>query len=84
MKNITKLTISIIMDIIGVSSNFFLIFGEVTDIIFAPIQAIWIYLAYDTKRRAIFGGLEELIPFTDVIPSCTIVHFWRKKINLER
>ncbi|MFH1399244.1 MAG: hypothetical protein ABIG95_03980 [Candidatus Woesearchaeota archaeon] len=69
-----KLFISIIFDILGYFSYFIPVIGETGDIIFAPIQAIWIFFAYRTTKGAILGGLEELLPFTDFIPSCTIAH----------
>ena len=52
---------------------------ESSDAIFAPIQALWLVAAYKGWRSlpvAIFGGLEELAPGTDVIPTCTLYHIY--------
>jgi len=78
MNENSKLVISIIVDIFGYFSYLIPFLGELSDIIFAPIEAMWIFYAYKTKKGAIFGFLEEILPFTDFIPACTIVHFMQK------
>ena len=82
MSNELKLIISVIMDVIGLFSYIIPFIGEFTDIIFAPLQAIWIFIAYGTTKGAFLGGLEEILPGTDFIPSCTIIHFMNKKKNI--
>ena len=72
-----KLLISILIDIIGLLS-YLIPFGEFIDIIFAPLQAWWIYWAYGTKRGACYGLIEEILPFSDFIPMCTIVHVYKR------
>ncbi|NTV24504.1 MAG: hypothetical protein HGA85_09165 [Nanoarchaeota archaeon] len=56
-------------------SYFIPLIGGLTDFIFAPIHGLWIYLAYKTRLGAVFGALEEILPFVDFIPSATIIHF---------
>lgn len=73
-KNNIKLITSIILDVIGCASYVIPVIGEFSDVVFAPIQAIYILLVYQTTPRAILGGLEEILPFTDIIPSCTLAH----------
>ena len=63
------------MDLVGMGSYLMFFLGEVSDIGFAPIQAAWIYFAYGSTKGALIGGIEELVPFTDIIPTCTIMHF---------
>lgn len=79
----TKLIISVLMDIIGMGTYAVPWLAELGDIIFAPIQAAWIWYAYGSVKGAVLGGVEELLPFTDIIPSCTIMHFvyMRKETN---
>ena len=79
MKRTTKLGISIILDLLGLVSYVFPFFGEMTDILFAPLQAWWIYKVYGSKKGAMLGFVEEILPFSDIIPSCTIMHFVSKK-----
>ena len=77
MSNSLKLVISIIIDLLGFAS-YILPFGESLDLIFAPVQFLWIRYAYKSTRLAFLGGLEELLPFTDLIPASTIAHFLSK------
>jgi hypothetical protein len=79
MNNKTKLVISVAIDIIGFASYIIPIFGDISDILWGPIEAAWIWYAYRSPALAIFGGIEELLPFTDFIPMCTIAHFVTKK-----
>jgi len=76
LSNGNKLLISIIIDLVGDSFYFVPIVGEVIDIPIAIIEGIWIYYAYKSKKLAIFGGIEEVIPFVDIIPTCTITHIY--------
>ena len=80
-----RFAISVCMDIVGSGSYLGYLFGpgaavsEGTDVFFAPVQALWIMLAYqrwDSIPTAIFGGLEELMPGTDGIPTCTLYHLY--------
>ncbi len=69
------------MDLIGCASYLVPGLGEETDIIWAPISAIIFYFAFG-KRKAIYGALfnfvEEILPFTDIIPTFTIAWLWQK------
>jgi len=76
MNRRVKLIGSIIIDILGLASYLIPVWGEFSDAVFAFVEAGWIYLAYRNYKFAIFGGIEELLPFTDVIPACTITHIW--------
>ena len=80
-----RFAMSVVMDLIGSSSylGYLLgpgaIVGEGTDVVFAPIQAVYLLLAYhrwDSIPAAIAGGVEELLPGTDGIPTCTLYHFY--------
>jgi hypothetical protein len=69
------------MDIIGMASYFIPVVAEVTDIFWAPISGFLFFTLFG-GRFGILGGvlnfLEEIIPFTDIIPSFTIAWFIKK------
>jgi hypothetical protein len=73
--------ICIIMDVIGMATYLFPALGEFGDIIWAPISGYVFYKLFG-GRFGLIGGvlnfLEEIIPFTDIIPSFTIAWFIRK------
>ena len=73
--------ICILMDLIGMASYIFPAIGEFADIIWAPISGYIFYKLFG-GRLGLIGGvldfLEEIIPFTDIIPSFTIAWFIRK------
>ena len=71
--DIGKLAICILIDTIGTSSELLPVIGEVTDVVWAPIAALLL--------RNLYGGnnvifvlelLEEILPFTDVLPLATL------------
>ncbi len=81
----TRFAISIAMDAIGSSSYLGYLLGpgaiatEGSDAVFAPVQALWLLLGYhrwDTIPAALLGGIEELMPGTDAIPTCTLYHIY--------
>jgi hypothetical protein len=69
-----KLTICLLIDIIGVSSEAVPILGELTDIISAPISAAVLQNLFpgSSKFVFLFELTEEILPFTDIIPFATI------------
>lgn len=76
---------SIVMDLIGSSSYLGYLFGpgaaaaEGSDVIFAPVQALYILFAYhrwDAVPAMLIGGIEELMPGTDIVPTCTLYHIY--------
>ena len=73
--------ICIVMDLVGMASYFFPGIGEFADIIWAPISG-YVFFKLFGGRLGLIGGvldfLEEIIPFTDIIPSFTIAWFIRK------
>lgn len=79
---VPNLAICIIMDLIGMASYIIPGLTEFTDIVWAPISGFIFYLLFG-GRFGLIGGtldfLEEIIPFTDAIPSFTIAWFIRKK-----
>jgi len=69
-----KLAVSVAIDIIGSSSYAIPFLGESADIVWAPIQAALLYNMYRRSApwAAYVGFAEELLPFTDILPTATI------------
>ena len=76
-----NIALCIAMDLIGMFTYIIPALGEFADIVWAPISATVFYKMFG-GRIGMIGGvlnfLEEIIPFTDVIPSFTIAWFIRK------
>ncbi|MBK8609656.1 MAG: hypothetical protein IPL84_06855 [Chitinophagaceae bacterium] len=72
----------ILLDLIGMASYLIPAFGEFGDTIWAPISGFIFYILFG-GRFGVIGGvlnfLEEIIPFTDIIPTFTIAWFIRKR-----
>ena len=79
---VPNIFVCIILDAIGMASYFIPAMGEFADLVWAPISAILFYTLFG-GRFGMIGGvlnfLEEIIPFTDIIPSFTIAWFIRKQ-----
>jgi len=74
-----KLILSLFFDAIGMISYSVPIFGEFSDLIWAPISGVLLILMFKGtagKIAGLFGTIEELSPFTDVIPTFTITWFY--------
>ncbi len=69
----TKLMIAIGIDLLGYLSYIIPGMMEIADVAIAPISAILVYIFFNKKLKwAGFTFFEEILPFTDVIPSATI------------
>jgi hypothetical protein len=70
-----SLLVCVIMDLLGCASYAVPLFGEVSDVIWAPISAIIFYRMFGGTLGT-FGGLfnfmEELFPGLDFIPTFTL------------
>ncbi len=72
---VKKLALCLLLDAVGYISFVVPFIGEFSDIIWAPIAAIISYKMFGEKRgkyTAITTFTEEILPFTDIIPSFTI------------
>lgn len=79
-----KLILSIIFDFIGMISYIFPGLAETTDVIWAPISGLLLVAMYKGttgKVAGVLGTLEELLPFTDIIPTFTITWFYENYMN---
>eukprot|EP00536_Pseudo-nitzschia_multiseries_P008856 jgi/Psemu1/21664/gm1.21664_g len=70
----SKLWISLVIDLIGSSSYLLPLAGEGFDVAWAPAQTVLIMAMYDATSPNLkyVSFLEELLPFTDVVPSACI------------
>jgi hypothetical protein len=74
------LVIALLIDFIGIISYLIPTFGELFDAFWAPLSAILVFLLFGRKWGwAGFTFVEELFPFTDVIPSATIAWYFHKQ-----
>ena len=73
-----NIVICILMDLVGYASFVIPGLGEFSDIIWAPVSGFVFYKLFGGKIGLIGGILnfiEEILPFTDFIPSFTIAWF---------
>lgn len=80
MKKQPHLVFCILMDLIGYASFTLPGMGEFGDVLWAPVSAFLFYKTFGGWKGA-FGGLfnfaEEILPFTDFIPTFTIAWAWQ-------
>ena len=79
-KPLPHIALCIILDIIGYASFSLPILGEVSDIIWAPLSGFIFYRLFGGKMGMLGGGfsfIEEILPFTDFIPTFTIAWVMR-------
>jgi len=71
----SKLILGLLFDFIGMLSYVVPAFAETIDVIWAPISGMLLVAMYKGtigKVAGVIGTLEELIPFTDIIPTFTL------------
>ena len=79
-----SLIICIALDIVGNISYIFPALGEFSDILWAPISAILFFKLFGGrvgKIGAAINFVEEILPFTDIIPTFTIAWFVKSYSN---
>ena len=77
-KPLPPLWLCILIDIIGMLSYLIPGMGEWMDTVWAPISAFLFSLLFGGTKGTIIAFLEEILPFTDAIPTFTITYFIRK------
>ncbi|HEY0067538.1 MAG TPA: hypothetical protein VGB46_09245 [Flavisolibacter sp.] len=82
-----SLALCIVMDLLGFATLGVPILGEFLDVLWAPLSAA-IYMRMFGGVKGMVGGafnfLEEILPFTDIIPTFTItwfIQYSRRKKN---
>jgi len=80
-RNNPTLIFCLLMDLIGMATFALPGIGEFGDLVWAPISAFIFYRAFGGWKGA-FGGLfnfvEEALPFTDFIPTFTIMWVYQR------
>jgi hypothetical protein len=67
--------LSCIIDLIGMASYAIPGFGEVVDVVWAPISATILYSMYGSWIFSIANFIEEIIPGLDFIPTALIAWY---------
>lgn len=70
-----KLLVSLLFDGVGLVSYFVPQFGEFIDVVWAPLSAFLLLKLYKnkvSKYTAAISFVEEILPFTDFVPTFTI------------
>lgn len=78
------LTFCIVMDLIGYASFSIPVLAEVSDVIWAPLSAFIFLQAFGGKVGrigSVFNFIEEILPFTDFIPSFSIAWLIRNGVT---
>ncbi len=81
---IAKLILGLLFDFIGMLSYIIPGIAETIDLIWAPISGMLLVAMYKGttgKVAGVIGTLEELIPFTDIIPTFTITWFYERYLD---
>jgi len=75
------LTFCLIMDLLGSATFLLPGLGEWFDILWAPISALIFFKSFGGKVGrigSIINFAEEILPFTDIIPTFTIAYFYNR------
>jgi hypothetical protein len=79
---VPNLFLCLLLDLVGMATYFIPALGEFTDVVWAPISGFLFFILFGGRFGLIGAALnflEEIIPFTDIIPSFTIAWFIRKR-----
>jgi hypothetical protein len=76
------LVLSLLIDAVGCASYLIPAMAELSDVLVAPLSAAAIYWVHKTKVGAALGFVEEILPFSDIIPTATIL--WIKRYQISR
>jgi len=82
----SKLIFSLLFDLIGMASYAIPFFGELSDLIWAPIAGYLmtqLYAGQTGKTAGILTTIEELIPGLDIIPTFTLTWVYTYMIKKE-
>lgn len=81
------LVLGILFDAIGMLSFTVPGVGEFADVIWAPVAGLlmaWMYKGTSGKIAGFLTFLEEIIPFTDIIPSFTLMWLYHYVIHRKK
>ena len=78
-----KLILALIIDLVGYLSYLVPALGESTDLFWGPMSGVLILILFpDRKLWALSGGIEEMIPMTDFVPTALItwwIEYYKNK-----
>lgn len=75
IKNL-KLVAAVIIDLVGLTTYVIPGAAEGGDMVWGPISGFLIYMLFpNRKKMALMGAVEEMLPFTDFIPTAYLA--WR-------
>jgi hypothetical protein len=80
-----SLLFCILMDVIGYATYSIPFLGEFGDLLWAPVSAVIFYKTFGGWKGAfgvLFNFVEEILPFTDFIPSFTIMWVMRSRHSI--
>jgi len=86
MKTKPTLTFCLIMDLLGSATYLLPGLGEWFDILWAPVSALIFFKSFGGKVGrigSIINFAEEILPFTDIIPTFTIAYFYNRYFKKE-
>lgn len=86
MKTKPTLTFCLIMDLLGSATYLLPGLGEWFDILWAPVSALIFFKSFGGKVGrigSIINFTEEILPFTDIIPTFTIAYFYNHYFKKE-
>eukprot|EP00929_Paragymnodinium_shiwhaense_P096644 TRINITY_DN58296_c0_g1_i1.p1 TRINITY_DN58296_c0_g1~~TRINITY_DN58296_c0_g1_i1.p1 ORF type:complete len:392 (+),score=58.28 TRINITY_DN58296_c0_g1_i1:68-1243(+) len=72
IRQMLKLIACLGLDFVGDASYLIPSAGELGDAAFAPLQALALKAMFEANGLAALGLVEELLPFTDVLPTATL------------
>jgi len=81
------LILSLALDLVGMATFLIPAFGEIGDLLWAPIAGYMmtrIYKGASGKVAGVFAFLEEIIPFTDFIPTFTLMWIYTYVFKREK
>jgi hypothetical protein len=86
MKMKPTLTFCLIMDLLGSATFLLPGLGEWFDILWAPVSAMLFFNSFGGKVGrigSVINFAEEILPFTDIIPTFTIAYFYNRYFKKE-
>jgi hypothetical protein len=81
MKKKPTLAFCLIMDLLGLATFLLPGLGEWFDILWAPVSAMLFFNSFGGKVGrigSIINFAEEMLPFTDFVPTFTIAYFYNR------
>ena len=68
----SQLALCVALDLAGDASELIPFLGEFTDLAYAPVEAALLKGLFKSNLIAGFGFVEEILPFTDLVPTFTL------------